>query len=65
MAIVASPTECFENTNGYIVYGGSLQLSKTCKAIRKPRFREVKGHIGVLVKPKLTQVCLAAKLTRL
>ena len=34
--------------------------------MRKPRFREVKGHIGVSSEAKTqTQVCLAAKLLRL
>ena len=40
---VSSPPEYFENSTGYIVYGGSLQSSKPCKAIRKPRFREVRA----------------------
>lgn len=66
MVIVASPIEYCENSTGYIIYSGSLQSSKICKAIRKPRFREVKGHIGVSSEAKTqTQVCLAAKLLRL
>ena len=62
MAIVATLTEYFENSTGYFVYGGALQSSKTCKAIRKQRFRKVKGHVGVSSEAETqTQVRLAAK----
>lgn len=61
MVIVASPIQYCETLLDTL-YGGSLQSSKICKAIRKPRFREVKGHIGVSSEAKTqTQVCLAAK----